>query len=44
MGSMAVMGIAFTSCSKDLSYDYEAADNKVKAEYEANFVKKYGEG
>ena len=43
MGSMAVMGIAFTSCSKDLSYDYEAADNKVKAEYEANFVKKYGE-
>ena len=26
MGSMAVMGIAFTSCSKDLSYDYEEND------------------
>ena len=47
MGSMTVMGIAFMSCSKDVTYDPEAvavaADNKVKAEYEANFVKKYGE-
>ena len=43
MGSMAVMGIAFTSCSKDLSFDYDAPDKKVVDEYEANFVKKYGE-
>lgn len=43
MGSMAVMGIAFTSCSKDVAFDTEAADNQIKAEYESNFVKKYGE-
>lgn len=47
MGSMAVMGIAFTSCSKDLTVDAEAAAqaavNQVRSEYENNFVKKYGE-
>ena len=47
MGSMAVMGIAFTSCSKDLTVDAEAAAqaavNQVRSEYESNFVKKYGE-
>lgn len=47
MGCMTVMGIAFTSCSKGISFDqeaaYEAADNKIRSEYESNFVKKYGE-
>ena len=47
MGSMAVMGIAFMSCSKDVTFDAEAVaeanDNQIRAEYEANFVKKYGE-
>lgn len=47
MGCMTVMGIAFTSCSKGISFDqeavYEAADNKTRSEYESNFVKKYGE-
>lgn len=36
------MGAAFMSCSKDIAFDSEAATQKVKAEYEANFVKKYG--
>ena len=39
---MAVVGVAFTSCSKDISFDSEAATQKVVAEYDANFVKKYG--
>lgn len=43
MGCMTVMGIAFTSCSKGISFDYEAADNQTRSEYESNFVKKYGE-
>ena len=42
LGSMAVVGAAFTSCSKDISFDSEAATQKVVAEYDANFVKKYG--
>ena len=41
------MGIAFMSCSKDVTFDAEAVaeanDNQIIAEYEANFVKKYGE-
>ena len=41
------MGIAFMSCSKDVTFDAEAVaeanDNQIRAEYEANFVKKYGE-
>ena len=40
------MGIAFMSCSKDVTFDAEAVaeanDNQIRAEYEANFVKKYG--
>lgn len=43
IGSMAVMGAAFTSCSKDNLYDSEFASKKQNAEYEANFVKKYGQ-
>ena len=47
LGSMAVMGAAFTSCSKDIAYDSEGiakeAAQKAKAEYEVNFVKKYGQ-
>lgn len=46
LGSMAVMGAAFTSCSKDIAYDSEGlakeATQKLNAEYDANFVKKYG--
>ena len=45
-GSMAVMGAAFTSCSKDVAFDSEGlakeAAQKLNAEYDANFVKKYG--
>ncbi|MBO4464098.1 MAG: hypothetical protein J5797_07880 [Prevotella sp.] len=43
LGSMAVMGIAFTSCSKEDVFNSQAADQLVKAEYEANFIKQYGE-
>ena len=43
LGSMAVMGIAFTSCSKEDVFNNQAADQLVKAEYEANFIKQYGE-
>ena len=46
LGSMAVMGTAFMSCSKDIAYDSEGlakeATQKLVAEYDANFVKKYG--
>ena len=46
LGSMAVMGIAFMSCSKDIAYDSEGlakeALQQLNAEYDANFVKKYG--
>jgi hypothetical protein len=46
LGSMAVMGAAFTSCSKDIAYDNEGlakeALQQLNAEYDANFVKKYG--
>jgi len=41
-GSMAVLGAAFTSCSKDIAFDSEGATQRLYAEYEANFVKKYG--
>lgn len=43
LGSMAVMGIAFTSCSNEDVFNNEAAMNQIKAEYESNFVKQYGE-
>lgn len=37
------MGVAVTSCSSNGElFDSEAAVNQQKAEYEANFVKKYG--
>ena len=36
------MGTAFMSCAKENLFDSEAATQKVVAEYEANFVKKYG--
>ena len=46
LGSMAVMGAAFTSCSKDVAFDSEGLANQaaeqLKAEYRANFEKKYG--
>ena len=45
-GSMAVLGVAFTSCSKDIAFDSEGLANQaaaqLKAEYRANFEKKYG--
>ena len=43
---MAVLGVAFTSCSKDIAFDSEgvekAAAEKLNAEYRTNFEKKYG--
>lgn len=43
---MAVLGAAFTSCSKDIAFDSEgvekAAAEKLNAEYRTNFEKKYG--
>ena len=46
LGSMAVMGTAFTSCSKDVAFDSEGLANqaaeRLKAEYRTNFEKKYG--
>ena len=46
LGSMAVMGAAFTSCSKDVAFDSEGLANQaaeqLKAEYRTNFEKKYG--
>ena len=46
LGSMAVMGTAFMSCSKDIAYDSEGLANqaaeRLKAEYRTNFEKKYG--
>lgn len=42
MGCMAMIGLAFVSCSKDNLYDSSAAAKQVEAEYAANFVKKYG--
>lgn len=41
-GSMSLVGVAFMSCSKDIAFDSEAATQKLVAEYDANFVKKYG--
>ena len=47
MGCMAVMGLAFTSCSNHDLYDKEAVSQKVTEEktemYESKFIKKYGE-
>lgn len=42
LGSMAIMGAAFTSCSKENLFDNEAALEQQKVEYEASFVKKFG--
>ena len=42
VGSMAIMGLTFTACSHDDFIDENAPVNNVKAEYAANFVKKYG--
>ena len=46
LGSMAVMGAAFMSCSKDVAFDSEGlakeAAKKARSEFEVNFVKKYG--
>lgn len=43
LGSMAIMGAAFTSCSKESNlFDNEAALEQQKVEYEASFVKKFG--
>ena len=46
LGSMAVMGAAFTSCSKEVAFDSEGLANQaaeqLKAEYRTNFEKKYG--
>ena len=42
IGSMAVMGLAFSSCSKDVTFDSNAAFEQQRAQYEANFIKKYG--
>ena len=42
LGSMAVMCAAFTSCSKDSLYDSEFVSKQQKAEYDANFAKRYG--
>lgn len=43
IGGMAVLGAAFTSCSKEENlFDSEAALEQQKVEYEASFVKKYG--
>lgn len=39
---MVLMGAAFTSCSKDIAFDSEAVSQQNIAEYQANFVKKYG--
>ena len=46
IGGMAVMGAAFTSCSKDVAFDSEGLANqavqKLNDEYDANFAKRYG--
>lgn len=42
IGSMAVIGLAFSSCSKDVTFDSNAAFEQQKSQYEANFIKKYG--
>ena len=46
LGSVAVLGAAFTSCSKDIAFDSEGLANqaaeRLKAEYRTNFEKKYG--
>ena len=40
---MALLGLTFTSCSRDeFLYDSEAQQKILEAEYEANFIKKYG--
>lgn len=42
MGSMAIMGIAFMSCSHDSLYDEGAILNEKEAKYAANFEKRFG--
>lgn len=42
IGSMAVMGLSFSSCSEDVTFDGNAAFEQQKAQYEANFIKKFG--
>ena len=43
VGSMAVLGVAFTSCSKgEELYDSGAIVAQQKSEYATNFEKKYG--
>lgn len=42
IGSMAFLGVALTSCSKDVAFDNDGIVNQQIAEYEANFIKKYG--
>ena len=43
LGCMAMVGLTFTSCSKDeFLYDSEAEQKIWEAEYEANFIKRYG--
>ena len=42
MGSMAVMGIAFMSCSKEDLFDPNAVMKQHDAAYTANFEKRYG--
>ena len=41
-GSMAVLGVAFTSCSKDIAFDNEGYMAQQENEYEQNFIAKYG--
>ena len=42
MGSMAVMGAAFISCSNENLYDENASTKDLEAAYTANFEKRYG--
>lgn len=43
IGSMAVFGMAMTSCSKEENlFDNQAAQAEMFSKYSANFVKKYG--
>ena len=45
IASLAVVAIALAACSKSDYFEgqEEAIENQIKAEYAANFVKKYGE-
>lgn len=42
LGSVAVLGAAFTSCSKDIAFDNEGYMAQQKSEYDKNFIAKYG--